>query len=103
MEVAYKTLVRPKLKFAAPIWSPYLKLQIKVRGQRPAGPAGEGETRVVSSICLMNLNGHLLGSVLSASLSQASLWSSDKYMIPAHSSKTTKKLHNSATRHTVMP
>ena len=27
-EVTYKTLVWPKLKYAAPIWSPHLKLQI---------------------------------------------------------------------------
>ena len=27
-EVAYKTLVQPKLKYAAPIWSPYSKLKI---------------------------------------------------------------------------
>ena len=32
----------------------------KFRGQQPAGPAGDGETQVVSAKCLMNLNGHLL-------------------------------------------
>ena len=32
----------------------------KFRGQQPTGPAGDGETRVVSAKCLMSLNGHLL-------------------------------------------
>ena len=32
----------------------------KFRGQQPAGPAGDGETRVVLAKCLMSLNGHLL-------------------------------------------
>ena len=32
----------------------------KFRGQQPAGPAGGGETQVVSAKCLMSLNGHLL-------------------------------------------
>ena len=28
-EVAYKTLVWPELEYAAPLWSPHLKLQIE--------------------------------------------------------------------------
>ena len=51
MEVAYKTLVRPKLEYAAPICSfkaltrnfRLIRLR-KFRGQQPAGPAGDGET-----------------------------------------------------------
>ena len=62
-EVAYKTLVWPKLEYAAPIWSPDSKLQInqiKFRGQQPVGPAGDGETQAVSARCLLSLSGHLL-------------------------------------------
>ena len=66
-KVAYKTLVQPKLEFAAPIWSPYSKLQInqvgKVQEQQPAGPAGDGEIQVVSARCLMSLSDHLLRPV----------------------------------------
>ena len=64
-EIAYKTLVRPKLEYAAPIRSPHLKRQInlrKFRGQQPAGPAGDGETRVVLAKCWTSWNGHLLRS-----------------------------------------
>ena len=32
----------------------------KFRGQQPAGPAGDGETQVVSAKCMMSLNGLLL-------------------------------------------
>ena len=64
-EVACKTLVRPKLESAAPIWSPYSKLQInqveRFRGQQPAGPAGDGEIQVVPARCLTS--GHLLRPV----------------------------------------
>ena len=54
------------------VWSPYSKLQInqveKFRGQQPAGPAGNGETQVVSARCLTSLSGHLLGPVGSSLL-----------------------------------
>ena len=47
-EVAYKTLVQPKLEYAAPIWSPHRNFRLiilrKFRAQQPAGPAGDGET-----------------------------------------------------------
>ena len=50
-----QTVVRPiKLDYAAPIRSPYSKLQT----------AGDGETRVVSAKCSMSLNGHLYQSSL---------------------------------------
>ena len=34
-EAAYKTLVRPKLEYVAPIWSPYSKLQISPDDSSP--------------------------------------------------------------------
>ena len=62
-EVAYKTLVRPKLEYAAvdALTRNFRLIRLrKSRGQQPAGPSGDGETRVVSAKCLMSLNGHLL-------------------------------------------
>ena len=46
-EVAYKTLIRPKLE------SFRLIRKRKFRGQQPAGHAGDGETQVVSVRCSM--------------------------------------------------
>ena len=61
-EVAYKTLVRPQLENAAPLWNPYHKLQIqekgRCRGQLLGGPAGDGGTQVASATCWTSLSGH---------------------------------------------
>ena len=104
-EVAYKTLVHSKLEYAAPFWSPYSILHInqigKFRVQRPTGPA-DGEKRVVSAKCLMNLNGHLLRPVgISPTcfsfirfIVEQCLLKKNKYITHAHSLKTTRSSHS---------
>ena len=66
-EAAYKTLVRPKLEYAAPSWSPYSKLQINQveKVQRTAARWTCRRWRNTSSVgeCLTSLSGHLLRPV----------------------------------------
>ena len=78
-EVAYTLLVLPKLEYAAPIWSPYSKLQINQieKVQRTAARWACSRWRNIAS------DGEMLDElewpsleVLLASLSQDSLWSS---------------------------
>ena len=61
-EVAYKTLVHPKLEMQHLFGIPIMKLRLdrwrRYRGQLPGGPAGDGKTPVASATCLTNLSGH---------------------------------------------
>ena len=74
----------------------------KFRGQQPTGPARDGVTRVVSVKCLMSLNGQLFrpgGTSLFDKIHCGAVSiENDKYLTPAHSSKTTRSSHSAQYR-----
>ena len=105
-EVACKTLVRPKLEYAAPVWSPYSKLQINQvkKVQRTASCCTCRRWRNTSSV------GKMLDELELPSLEARMDWSSlflfhkihsgavsieiDKYLTPAHSLNSTRASHS---------
>ena len=109
-EVAYKTLVRPKIEYVVPIWSPHSKLQNNQieKVQRTAARWTCRRRRNTSSVGVML--DELEWPSLEARRDQSSLFlfhkihcgavfiEKDKYMTPAHSLKTTRSSHSAQYR-----
>ena len=101
-DVAYKTLVQPKLEYAAPIWSPYSKLQINQveKVQRTAARSTCSRWRNTSSVS--EILDELEWPSLEARRNRSSLRlfhklhpgavsiEKDKYLTPVHSLKSTR-------------
>ena len=114
-EVAYKTLVWPKLEYPAPIWSPHSKLQINQIEKVQRTAASWTCRRWRNTISVGEMLDELEWPSLEARRDQSSLClfhkihcgavsiEKDKYMTPAQSLKTTRSSHTADTRHTVMP
>ena len=109
-EVAYKTLVWPKLEYAAPIWSPHSKLQINQIEKVQRTAACWTCRRWWNTSSVSEMLDELELPSLEAWWGQSSLLlfhkihcgavpiEKDKYMTPAHSLKTTRSSHSAQYR-----
>ena len=101
-EVAYKTLVWPKLEYAAPIWSPYSKLQINQIEKSQGTAARWTCRRWQNTSSVGGMLDELEWPSLEARRDRSSLLlfhkihsgtvsvEKDKYLTPAHSLKSTR-------------
>ena len=109
-EVAYKTLVRPKLEYTAPIWSPYLKFQINQIEKVQWTAARWTCRRWWNTSSVGEMLDELEWPSLESRRDQSSLllfhkihcgavsFEKDKYMTPAHSLKTIRSSHSAQYR-----
>ena len=102
MEVAHKTLVRPKLEYAAPIWSPYCKTQIQQVEKVQRTAARWTCRRWCNTDSVGEMLDELQWSPLEARMDQFSLLffhkihcgimsiDEDKYLTPSQSTRSTR-------------
>ena len=106
-EVAYKTLIRPKLEYTAPIWSPYCKTQIQHVEKVQRTATRRIYRRWPNTISVGEMLDELQWPTLAAWGDQSSLLflhkihcgtvsiDKDKYLTPSQRTRSARSSHNS--------
>ena len=110
-EVAYKTLVRPQLEDAAPIWHPYDETQIqqveKVQRTAVRWTCRRWKKQVVPATCWTNMSDHPWRPSLKFfdKIHSGTVYlQKDKYLTPAPNLRRTRAFHESQyTRYLARP